>query len=511
MAVEPELRRFEGIRTRATRVFLLAYPDRSNLSARAPRCSLPNCHFCLLPCRSLASSRQISCRTSPSDQETPRRVERLTLRVDGSNFTLPYPFTYVSDPFVQRISPLESFISGGRPLLVIGGSFAALQQPKMGVFNGHGMVNESLCSVINDTLLVCPSPSVRDEAENSAPSSSSSSLARSSASAVRDVSDVQMQQEQRELRLRVGFSMDADSTRAKELERHFPELIRYVADPKIFRFPNEGVKPYTGESLVIDGENLRLAATEAEVNVTIGTRPCNLTSLSMTQLVCSPPDVKPPETDEFGRKSDNDLPVVVVRIGSNLRYQVGYLRYEVAATYEFPPLAIALLGAAGALLLLISLIMLAVFRHKRSQAEREYKIIQLQMGTLKNAVGMECRQGGACKQTCISRPDLPPRNGNPLSTLKRNLPIKPPNYSDGESDTMNPYAASSPLESHYQAVDDRTHPYLRSVGVTDSHYHTIDDQHPYPRIMHFKQPIYGDNERMHSTTLYPRNLYEASC
>lgn len=121
-----------------------------------------------ISCRSLVSSRQISCRTPPFDKHVPHRVERLTLRVDGANFTLPYPFTYVHDPSVHRVHPLESFVSGGRSLLVYGVNFASLQKPMIGVFNGHGLVNDSVCTVINDTLLVCPSPNVADEAEASA-------------------------------------------------------------------------------------------------------------------------------------------------------------------------------------------------------------------------------------------------------------------------------------------------------------------------------------------------------
>lgn len=136
-----------------------------------------------------------------------------------------------------------------------------------------------------------------------------------------------------------------------------------------------------------------MASTESEVNVTIGTRPCNLTSLSMTQLVCTPPEVQPSGTDEIGRRTESDLPVVVVRVGNNLRYEVGYLRYEVAKIYEFPPEAVGAIAAGGTVLMLLSLVILAILRHKNSQAEREYKRIQLQMDTLENSVRSECKQG----------------------------------------------------------------------------------------------------------------------
>lgn len=64
------------------------------------------------------------------------------------------------------------------------------------------------------------------------------------------------------------------------------------------------------------------------MNVTIGTKQCNVTSLALTQLVCTPPELQPPPSDELGRSTDVDLPLVVVRMGQNLRFPIGYLRYE---------------------------------------------------------------------------------------------------------------------------------------------------------------------------------------
>lgn len=64
------------------------------------------------------------------------------------------------------------------------------------------------------------------------------------------------------------------------------------------------------------------------MNVTIGIKSCNVTSLALTQLVCAPPEVQPKPTDEMGRFTEEKLPLVVVRVGKNLRFQIGYLRYE---------------------------------------------------------------------------------------------------------------------------------------------------------------------------------------
>ena len=51
------------------------------------------------------------------------------------------------------------------------------------------------------------------------------------------------------------------------------------------------------------------------------------------------------------------------------------------------------------ILILFVLIALVVMRHKSSQAEREYKIIQMQMDTLENSVRSECKQAFAELQT----------------------------------------------------------------------------------------------------------------
>lgn len=83
------------------------------------------------------------------------------------------------------------------------------------------------------------------------------------------------------------------------------------------------------------GENLNLASDETDVNVTIGTKHCNVTSLALTQLVCNPPESQPSPTDETGRPSDSGLPLVVVRVGTNMRFPIGRLRYEMMKVSSF--------------------------------------------------------------------------------------------------------------------------------------------------------------------------------
>lgn len=338
-----------------------------------------------LPCRverPLASSSQLSCRTTRAPVPS-YSIKQLLLRIDNTNLSLKDPFLYTQDPSIKRIEPLRSYFSGGRVLGVIGTNLTSIQQPQMLVFSHAGVVNKTFCTVVNATMMMCPSPAVHSEVYR------------------RSKPQIHSRHTIKNIVLRIGFVMD-DVQSVRELERYYKTLetnLEYVPDPEYAQFVNEGIKLYKGESLVIEGENMRLASTEKEVNVTIGTRKCNLTSLSMSQLVCLPPEVQPPGMDELGRTTENNLPLVVVRVGKNLRYEVGYLRYEVTKIYEFPPEAIGGIAAGGALLMVVTLIILAVLRYKSSQAEREYKRIQLQMDTLENSVRSECKQAFAELQT----------------------------------------------------------------------------------------------------------------
>lgn len=63
--------------------------------------------------------------------------------------------------------------------------------------------------------------------------------------------------------------------------------------------------------------------------------------------------------------------------------------------YQFPPEAIGGMAAGGLFLVLVSMVILVVYRRKSNQAEREYKRIQIQMDTLESNVRSECKQGKA--------------------------------------------------------------------------------------------------------------------
>lgn len=93
-----------------------------------------------------------------------------------------------------------------------------------------------------------------------------------------------------------------------------------------------------------------------------------------------------------------DLPLVVVKVGRNLRFVIGYLKYDLNKPYVFShALLVGILTVA--LLVVVFVIVLIIFRRKSTQAEREYKRIQIQMITLESNVRSECKQAFAELQT----------------------------------------------------------------------------------------------------------------
>ncbi|KAJ8682893.1 hypothetical protein QAD02_018685 [Eretmocerus hayati] len=360
--------------------------------------SVISAHLDELPCyvnATQASSSRLICTTSRSDRV--RTVSRLIVSIDSANRTLEvFPFTYKPDPTIMEIKPLSSFASGGRMITVHGTNFDTIQRPEMLVFHAAETqpINKTACLVLNPTQMECPSPNAaaRFEAARRADKAAANSKERR-----RRRSPIH---KDTSLPLKVGFLMDNVES-VRDLDKYSSGLrykLIYVQDPKFFPFPNN-FKLYKGDTLVIEGDSLNYASDESDVNVTVGTEICNVTSLAQTQLVCSPPDQQPAGTDELGRMTENNLPLVVVRVGSGLRFPIGYLHYDLIKSYPIPPEAIAGIAAGTFSLVLVFILVLVVYRRKSTQAEREYKRIQIQMDTLESNVRMECKQAFAELQT----------------------------------------------------------------------------------------------------------------
>lgn len=381
-----------------------------------------------------ASSSRLLCTTSAATQPEPIRTLRLV--IDGANRTyscsdpylkpelgygsyyfnppVPLPcsiFNYTQDPRIMQIKPLRSFVSGGRILTVHGMYLDSIQNPELEVFFETNRVNKTACTVINTNQMECPSPPVNLQFQILRSNGIQKGAGLTAETAHNDIFPMYatgssldvaayVKVHEKQLNLQLSFVMD-NVQLVRDLNKYFHDIrstIVYMADPKYLPFSNDGIKLYKGDTLVIEGELLNLAADEYDVNVTIGTAQCNITSLTLNQLLCIPPEHQPLPTDENGVDQLIDLPLVVVKVGRNLRFVIGYLKYDLNKAYAMSQAMLAIILTVITLIIIL-IIVLVMFRRKSTQAEREYKRIQIQMITLESNVRSECKQAFAELQT----------------------------------------------------------------------------------------------------------------
>ncbi|XP_063707390.1 plexin-B isoform X3 [Culicoides brevitarsis] len=373
-----------------------------------------------------ASNSRLTCVTSGS--ESPEKIRTLTLMIDGANRTFscspnPYVYSdcsiynYTVDPKIHQIKPLKSFIGGGRMITVHGSNLDSIQKPEIEVLIDDVAVNKSTCFVINPNQMECPSPPVNAKfyeyvndknkmknRGNTVPTDAYTTLDYSTSSMTSglttNVEVAALKMREKQLGFQISFIMDNVKS-VKDLNKHFENLrstLVYVEDPVYYSF-DDSEKSYKGDTLVIEGENLNVASDESDVNVTIGMMPCNVTSLALSQLVCTPPKEQPEATDENGVVQSTGLPLVVVRVGRSLRYPIGHLRYDLNKTLTSTQAVFVFVVVASLAIVVILTIVLILYRRKSTQAEREYRRIQIQMDTLESNVRMECKQAFAELQT----------------------------------------------------------------------------------------------------------------
>jgi plexin A len=192
-----------------------------------------------------ASSSRITCITSRANG--PQQINSLHLLIDGANRTLNGNcFNYTMDPTILEIKPLKSFVSGGRMITVHGTNLDTIQKPEMIVYldDDPSPVNKTVCSVINQAQMECPSPPIN-------PKFLSAIRVRREVNK-RDTRPLQKYRETA-FAFRIGFIMD-NVEAVRDLEKHFQNLrsqLLYVKDPKFFQFPNQ-IKLYKGDTLVIE-------------------------------------------------------------------------------------------------------------------------------------------------------------------------------------------------------------------------------------------------------------------
>ncbi|KAK6995420.1 plexin A3, partial [Biomphalaria glabrata] len=301
-------------------------------------------------------------------------------------------FFYKEDPTITRISPLESILEGGRTLTVTGTDLTVIQQPKMFAYvpnlsGGLDKTNCTMCQVMNDNVMRCPTPSLVDALKNIIRSKRSSEQTDRTSNTIKAVY--------------LGFIMD-DVMSVRNLSS-VPNLnfkLLYFSNPRIYNFtePN-GVKILKGDSLIIEGSDLNIAADKSEVSVMLGNYPCNVTTFSQSQIVCKLPSSQAQNGAAINLEKDRkSLPYVKVKI-SNLEFVVGRVEYDVPEHFTFPTEAIAGIAASGGFLLLVIVGILIIYRRQSTKAERIYRKLQIQLDNLESNVRNECKQAFAELQT----------------------------------------------------------------------------------------------------------------
>ncbi|CAG0878844.1 unnamed protein product [Darwinula stevensoni] len=188
-----------------------------------------------------------------------------------------------------------------------------------------------------------------------------------------------------------GFTLDG-----VEGFKNFGDF-QLLKNPIYFEF-EEDVKLHLEGYLTLDGEDLNVAISMEDVTVWIGEEKCNVTSLSMTQLTCLPPEEQP-----RGSNGENP-PTLTVKVGRNLEYSLGKLQYVVENGRK--GLSIGAKAGIGVLSVFVVLLLVGgyVFHKKRtaSQKEKLQNDSQKQLEALELNVMDECKEGFTELQTEVN-------------------------------------------------------------------------------------------------------------
>ncbi|XP_033218924.1 plexin-A4 [Belonocnema kinseyi] len=332
-----------------------------------------------LPCMITSTEpSEAQCMTSASDQPLNGTLKML---FDEGVRTYSGKFRYVADPTIESVESgvggqmkiPKGIPAGGIKITVSGKNLAVIRSPQMYVYYDDKMF-VSRCTVITNTSMVCESPQI-------------------------EIPENVVLDAERPLSLEYGFRMD-NVTGVQNLSQVLSNHFLLYPNPIYDEF-EEAVKYYKSDYLTINGQHLDRACQESDVVVQIGNSYCNVTSLSRQQLTCRPPVAQPPALDVEGLPNKQELPEVVVIVGSTLRFNIGQLSYALPAGLNGPLSKPALIGVIAAIIILVFVFIafLIAYRRKSTESNRVLKNMQEQMDILELRVAAECKEAFAELQT----------------------------------------------------------------------------------------------------------------
>ncbi|KAM6306906.1 LOW QUALITY PROTEIN: plexin-B2-like [Podargus strigoides] len=308
------------------------------------------------PCNVTEFGDEIVCITGPNS-----KVEDVLVTMDygGTAINVPHLFSYSENPTVTKFLPVNSFSSGGRNITVTGTGFELIQSFSLVVYAEHpeaGKMNLNrfdgkLVSRLNETTVVFSSPPILEDPEN--------------------------------YKITTTILMDHYHLVVKNESHSFA----YVADPTFETF-TDGIKKQVNKLINAKGSNLNKAMTIDEAQAFVGDEPCNIKTLTETDLHCEPPEVQPQPKKRQKRDTINNLPEFIVKFG--LREWI-LRRVEYDTRVSDIPLNLILPLVLIPMIAIIVTSMIC-YRRKSQQAEREYEKIKSQLEGLEESVRDRCKK-----------------------------------------------------------------------------------------------------------------------
>ncbi|XP_060931676.1 plexin-B2-like [Limanda limanda] len=308
-----------------------------------------------VPCEILSFGEVITCKTGKyRGQKVPSDELTVTVKY-GRNTTkdVLVKYIYSDNPKITDYNPKESFLCGGRRIVVVGNGFDLIQRAAIKVASTdefsqaaarEEFVQEFLSK--NDTVLQFLSPKVN------------SSL------------DTQV--------LRTSLQLDNMTEDLKNFVYHpnpsFNGLVKNVITETSI--------------IIVTGRGFSKAMSAKEAQAFVGDASCHVNILQDDKLILEAPSTQPnARSKRHRRDTTNDLLELVVKFGHG-EWLVGSVYY---ARKDDIPLAIIIPAVILPMLLFIA-VSVYCYRRKSRQAEREYEKVKHQLENLEESVRDRCKK-----------------------------------------------------------------------------------------------------------------------
>ncbi|XP_047453198.1 plexin-B2b isoform X2 [Mugil cephalus] len=278
----------------------------------------------------------------------PTPTDRLTVTMKYGKKTtknITDAFRFLENPTVQSHHPKESFVCGGRNIVVTGSGFDIIQTAVMRV-DGNNSSSLEKAHQRNDTVLQFRSPTVSKTVMNQ--------------------------------RLKTYIQLD---NWVKELKP-----FNYYPDPVFNDLPK---KVITATSIIIvTGNGFSKAMTAKEAEAYVGDVECVVNTLQDDKLFLDPPSTTPKTRSRRQRRDTRPEQLELMIKFGNGEWVVGSVEYEKKNDLSL----YIIIPAVIVPMLLIIIISVYCYRRKSQQAEREYEKVKHQLENLEESVRDRCKK-----------------------------------------------------------------------------------------------------------------------